>query len=219
MRVVLTQTHVAGYTTMHVGYKQSTALMGEVSIFSTEMDAYTKDSTGATVLAQKEKKAVIMAAPRPGFAFAGWFTYSEGVWTAVEGAKAVYEIPYVTSPMTVYYAQFVASTVSNVKMWNGNANVAKTCEWQSKVYVGAQFFQLTSCRVYADAYPVTLKIMMASSPDGVFGENAHTAEITIRNQDPRRLPMVRPEKYFAFKVTGYARINHVGVASSMEALK
>ena len=61
--------------------------------------------------------------------------------------------------------------------------------------------------------------MMASAPDGVFGERAHTAEITITSQDPRRLPRVRPEKYFAFRVTGFARINHVGIASSMEALK
>ena len=60
---------------------------------------------------------------------------------------------------------------------------------------------------------------MSSSPDGIFGENARTAEITITNQNARRLPMMRPEKYFAFKVTGYARINHVGIASSMEALK
>ena len=219
VRVVLTQTHVAGYTVMHVGYRQSTALMGDVSVFSTAMDAYTQDSTGATVLVQKERKAVIMAAPRPGYAFAGWFTLNDGVWTAVEGAKAVFEISYVTSPMTVYYAQCVASTLSNVKQWNGDPNVAKTCEWQSKVYVGSQFFQLSACRVYADAYPVTLKIMMASAPDGVFGERAHTAEITITSQDPRRLPRVRPEKYFAFRVTGFARINHVGIASSMEALK
>lgn len=219
VRVVLTQTHVAGYAVMHVGYKQSTSLMGEVSIFSTEMDAYTQDATGATVLAQKEKKAVVMAAPRPGFAFAGWFTYADGAWTAVAGAKAVCEIASVTSPMTVYYAQFVASTVSNVKMWSGDEKVAKTCEWQSKVYVGSQFFQLAVCRVYADAYPVTLKIMMSSSPDGIFGANARSSEITIRNQDPRRLPMIRPEKYLAFKVMGYARINHVGLASSMEALK
>lgn len=220
VRVVLTQTHVPGFTTMHVGFHEAShARMGEVSIFSTEMDAYTTDSTGATVLVQKTKKAVIMAAPRPGYAFAGWFTLVEGVWNYVEGAKAVYEIAYITSPMTVYYAMFVASTLSNVKMWNGNNAVAKTCEWQSKVYVGAQYFDMNACRVYADAYPVTLKVMMSSSPDGIFGENARTVEIPIRNQDPRRLPMIRPEKYFAFKVTGYARINHVGIASSMEALK
>ena len=106
-----------------------------------------------------------------------------------------------------------------VKEWNGNRAVAKTCEWQSKVYVGSQFFRLTTCRVYADAYPVTLKIYMASSPDGIFSERARTTEVIIRNQDARRLPMIRPEKYFAFRVTGYARINHVGIASSMEALK
>ena len=97
--------------------------------------------------------------------------------------------------------------------------VAKTCEWRSKVYVGAQYFNLTSCRVYADAYPVKLKVYMSSSPDAIFGDNARTAEVTITNQSARRLPMMRPEKYFAFKVTGHARINHVGVASSMEALK
>lgn len=219
VRLVLTQTHVPGYTAMRVGLRLSTALMGEVSIFSTEMDAYTTNAEGAMALVQKEKKAVIMAAPRPGYAFAGWFTYADGVWTAVEGAKAVYEIAYVTSPMTVYYAQFVASTVSNVKEWNGNASVSKMCEWQSKVYVGSQFFNLTCCRVYADAYPVTLKVFMSSSPDGIFGDNARTTEVTITNQNARRLPMLRPEKYFAFRVTGYARINHVGIASSMEALK
>ncbi len=219
VRLVLTQTHVPGYTAMRVGLRLSSTLMGEVSIFSTEMDAYTTNAEGAMALVQKEKKAVIMAAPRPGYAFAGWFTYAEGVWTAVDGAKAVYEIDYVTSPMTKYYAQFVASTVSNVKEWNGNASVAKTCEWQSKVYVGSQFFNLTCCRVYADAYPVTLKVFMSSSPDGIFGDNARTTEVTITNQNARRLPMLRPEKYFAFRVTGYARINHVGIASSMEALK
>ena len=219
VRLVLTQTVVLGYTVMRLGYRQSMALMGEMSIFSTEMDSHDIDANGATAIVQKGKKAVIMASPRPGFAFAGWFTLSDGVWTAVENATAIHEIDYVTSPMTVYYAQFVASTVSNIKAWNGNAAVAKTCEWRSKVYVGSQFFRLSACRVYADAYPVTLKIYMASSPDDIFGSSARTTEVVIQNQNPRRLPLVRPEKYFAFKVAGYARINHVGIASSMEALK
>ena len=219
VRLVLTQTVVLGYTVMRLGYRQSTALMGEMSIFSTEMDSHDIDANGATAIVQKGKKAVIMASPRPGFAFAGWFTLSDGVWTAVENATAIHEIDYVTSPMTVYYAQFVASTVSNIKAWNENAAVAKTCEWRSKVYVGSQFFRLSACRVYADAYPVTLKIYMASSPDDIFGSSARTTEVVIQNQNPRRLPLVRPEKYFAFKVSGYARINHVGIASSMEALK
>ena len=219
VRLVLTQTVVLGYTVMRLGYRQSTALMGEMSIFSTEMDSHDIDANGATAIVQKGKKAVIMASPRPGFAFAGWFTLSDGVWTAVENATAIHEIDYVTSPMTVYYAQFVASTVSNIKAWNANAAVAKTCEWRSKVYVGSQFFRLSACRVYADAYPVTLKIYMASSPDDIFGSSARTTEVVIQNQNPRRLPLVRPEKYFAFKVSGYARINHVGIASSMEALK
>lgn len=219
VRLILTHTYVPGYVSMNVGFRLCTALMGEVSIFATEMDAYTFNHTGARALVQKGKKVVIMAAPRPGYAFAGWYTRTDGEWTAVDGATAVHEIDYVTSPMTVYYAQFVASRVSNVRKWNGNAAVAKIFEWRSKVYVGAQFFRFTSCRVYADAYPVTLEVYMSSSPDGVFGTRARTAKITITNQDARRMPMLRPEKYFAFKVTGYARVNHVGFASSMEALK
>lgn len=219
VRLVLTHTYVPGYVAMNVGFRLCTVLMGEVSIFATEMDAYTSAHTGARALVQKARKAVIMAAPRPGYAFAGWYTLVDGEWTAVEGATAVHEIDYVTSPMTVYYAQFVASRVSNVRKWNGNASVAKTFEWRSKVYVGAQFFRFTSCRVYADAYPVTLEVYMSSSPDDVFGARARMAKVTVTNQDARRLPMLRPEKYFAFKVTGYARVNHVGFASSMEALK
>ena len=193
-------------------------LFRSVSLFATEMDAYTTDSKGAKALVRKEKKAVIMAAPRPGFAFAGWFTLVEGVYTAVPGAKAVYEIPYVTSPMAVYYAEFVASTVSNVKMWNGDPKKNKTFDWQSKVYVGAQFFSMQTVRVYADAYPVTLKCFGASSPEDIFGESARTCTVTINNQGPRRLPKMRPEKYFAFRVSGYARINHVGIASSAGGL-
>lgn len=219
VRVIFVLTHVPGYTSMRTGFKMgSTALMGETSLFATEMDAYTTDSAGSKALVRKEKKVVIMAAPRPGFAFAGWFTLHEGVYTAVAGAKAVYEIPYVTSPMDVYYSEFVASTVSNVKMWNGNANANKTFDWQSKVYVGAQFFRLQSVRVYADAYPVTLKCFAASSPEDIFGDSARTCTVTINSQSPRRLPLMRPEKYFAFRVSGFARINHVGLASSMGGL-
>ena len=219
VRVVFVLTHVPGFTSMNVGFKGgTTALMGSVSLFATEMDAYTTDSKGAKALVRKEKKAVIMAAPRPGFAFAGWFTLVEGVYTAVPGAKAVYEIPYVTSPMAVYYAEFVASTVSNVKMWNGDPKKNKTFDWQSKVYVGAQFFSMQTVRVYADAYPVTLKCFGASSPEDIFGESARTCTVTINNQWPRRLPKMRPEKYFAFRVSGYARINHVGIASSAGGL-
>lgn len=219
VRVVFVQTHVPGYTSMKVGFKTGTTkLMGSVSLFATDMDAYTEDHTGARSLVRKQKKAVIMAAPRPGFAFAGWYTLADGVYTAVSGAAAVYEVESVTSPATTYYAEFVASTISNVKAWNGNAAAAKTFEWQSKVYVGAQFFKMQSVRVYSDGYPVTLKLFAASSPDGVFGDSARTVSVTLTGQSPRRLPKMRPEKYFAFRVSGYARINHVGISSSMGGL-
>lgn len=219
VRVIFVETHVPGYTSMSVGFKlNTTKLMGSVSMFATDMDAYTDDSIGARALVRKEKKAVIMAAPRPGFAFSGWWTLSEGVYTIVPGAKAVFEVPFVTSPATTYYAEFVASTNSNVKQWNADATAAKMFEWQSKVYVGAQFFKMQSVRVYSDGYPVTLTIFASSSPDDIFGPSTRSVSVVLGNQNPRRLPKVRPEKYFAFKVSGYSRINHIGIASSMKGL-
>lgn len=219
IRVIFVETYVPGYTAMKVGYKgNTTKRMGGVSIFATDMDAYTEDTTGASALVRKTKKAVIMAAPRPGFMFAGWWTLVDGEYVAVSGAKAVYEIAYATSPMTTYYAEFVGSTTSNVKQWNGDPSRTKTFEWQSRVYVGAQFFKMQSVRAYSDAYPVTLTIFAASSPDDIFGSNARTATVVLADQNPRRLPKVRPEKYFAFKVQGYSRVNLVGIASSMGGL-
>ena len=219
IRVIFVETYVPGYTAMKVGYKgNTTTRMGSVSIFATDMDAHTEDTTGASALVRKTKKAVIMAAPRPGFMFAGWWTLVDGEYVAVSDAKAVYEIAYATSPMTTYYAEFVGSTISNVKQWNGDPSRTKTFEWQSRVYVGAQFFKMQSVRAYSDAYPVTLTIFAASSPDDIFGSNARTATVVLADQNPRRLPKVRPEKYFAFKVEGYSRVNLVGIASSMGGL-
>lgn len=219
IRVVFTETIVLGYTAFAVGYKNgATNQRGCASVFATEMDAYTEDRNGVRVLVRKAKKVVIMAAPRPGFAFAGWYTIVDGEYVAVPGAKAVYEIAYATSPMPTYYADFVGSTISNVKQWNGDIAQTKTFEWQSRVYVGAQFFKMQSVRAYSDAYPVTLTIFAASSPDDIFGNNARTATVVLADQNPRRLPKIRPEKYFAFKVQGYSRVNLVGIASSMGGL-
>ena len=219
IRVVFVETYVPGYTAFAVGYKGvSNIAMGSVSLFATDMDAYTESRSGAQALVRKTKKAVIMAAPRPGFAFAGWYRLEDGEFVAVAGAKAVYEIACATSPMSAYYAEFVGSTISSVKQWNGDPARAKTFEWRSRIYVGAQFFKMQSVRVYADAYPVTLTVFAASSPDDVFGSNAQTEAIVLADQDARRIPKMRPEKYFAFKVSGYSRINLVGIASSMGGL-
>ena len=222
VRVVFSYSMVPGYTSMCVGYKaNSNKEMGSVSFFATEMDAYTENTTGAKALIQKMKKCVIMASPRPGYAFAGWWLLNDaGEYEAVENAAAVYEIDgaNVTSPMPTYYAEFFSSLISNVKEWNGNKSAAKTFVWQSKVYVGAQFFQMQSVRIYSDAYPVKLTVLGASSPEDIFGDTASKQTITITSQEPRRLPRMHTEKYFAFSVSGTARINHVGISSSMIGL-
>ena len=222
IRVVFSYIYVPGYTKVNVGYKQDAAqAMGKVSIFATEMQGYIENATMSSALVQKQKKVVIMASPRPGYAFAGWWLLNDAdEYEAVKNAAAVYEIDgaNVTSPMPTYYADFVESEKSNVKEWNGTEGQTKTFVWQSKVYVGAQFFQMQSVRIYSDAYPVQLTIFGASSPEDIFGDTACKQTITITSQAPQRLPRMHTEKYFAFSVSGTARINHVGISSSMIGL-
>jgi hypothetical protein len=76
---------------------------------------------------------------------------------------------------------------------------------------------MSSARLYADGYPVTLVVYKSSSPDAPMN-NANVAGIIIGNQDARRLPMRRPEKYIEIEVRGDDTITGVAVASAMEGL-
>ena len=192
--------------------------MGELSIFATGMLSYYSIGGVAEAACYVGRKVVLAAAPKPGYAFGGWFQKVNGAFVPVTWANgAVLTVDTVTSSGGAYYADFTRSS-SFVKAWNDGAT-AKTFEWRSKVFVGAQFLVLRNVRIYSDAYPVTLTLMTATSPNGCFGEGAHTLALSITNQSPRQIPAIRLDKYFAFKVQGTARINHVAIASSMEGLK
>ena len=149
---------------------------------------------------------MLAAAPKPGYSFGGWFRKFDGAFVPAESNGAVLTVDAVAASGGEWYA--------------GNDGAeAKTFEWRSKVFVGAQFLVLRNVRVYSDAYPVTLTLMTATSPNGCFAAGAHALALSITSQTPRQIPSMRLEKYFAFKVQGAARINHVAVASSMEGLK
>jgi hypothetical protein len=76
---------------------------------------------------------------------------------------------------------------------------------------------MSSARLYADGYPVTLVVYKSSSPDAPMND-ANVAGISIGNQDARRLPMRRPEKYIEIEVRGNEPITDVAVSTAMEGL-
>lgn len=219
VRLVFTKVQAEGYARVQALFVDgNTSDMGELSIFATGMLSYYSIGGVAEAACYVGRKVVLAAAPKPGYAFGGWFQKVDGAFVPVTWANgAVLTVDTVTSSGGAYYADFTRSN-SFVKAWNDGAT-AKTFEWRSKVFVGAQFLVLRNVRVYSDAYPVTLTLMTATSPNGCFGEGAHTLALSITNQSPRQIPAIRLEKYFAFKVQGTARINHVAIASSMEGLK
>ena len=218
VRLVFTKVQAEGYARVQALFVDgNTGAMGELSIFATGMLSYYSIGGVAEAACYVGRKVVLAAAPKPGYAFGGWFRKVNGAFVPVDSNGAVLTVDAVTSSGGAYYVDFTRSD-SFVKAWNDGAE-AKTFEWRSKVYVGAQFLVLRNVRIYSDRYPVTLTLMTATSPNGCFGEGAHTLTLSITSQRPRQIPAMRIEKYFAFKVQGAARINHVSVASSMEGLK
>lgn len=218
VRLVFTKVRAEGYARVQALFVDgNTDAMGALSVFATGMRSYYSIGGVAEAACQVGRKVVLAAAPKPGYAFGGWFKKVDGAFVPVDSNGAVLTVEAVTSSGGAYYADFTRSD-SFVKAWNDGAE-AKTFEWRSKVYVGAQFLVLRNVRIYSDKYPVTLTLMTATSPNGCFGEGAHTQTLSITSQRPRQIPSMRIEKYFAFKVQGAARINHVAVASSMEGLK
>lgn len=218
VRLVFVKVQAAGYARVQALFVDgNTGAMGKLSIFATGMLTYNSIGGVAEAACYVGRKVVLAAAPKPGYAFGGWFKKVDGAFVSVDSNGAVLTISAVTASGGEWYADFSRSG-SSVKSWNDGA-AAKAFEWRSKVFVGAQFLVLRNVRIYSDKYPVTLTLMTATSPNGCFGDGAHTLTLSITNQRPRQIPAMRIEKYFAFKVQGTARINHVSIASSMEGLK
>lgn len=218
VRLVFTKVQAEGYARVQALFVDGcTSAMGELSVFATGMLSYNSIGGVAEAACQVGRKAVLAAAPKPGWAFGGWFRRDGDGFAAVESDGAVLTVDAVASAGAEFYADFARSD-AKVKAWN-DGDEAKTFTWRSKVYVGSQFLVLRNARVYADKYPVTLTVMTATSPNGCLGPDAHALSLTITGQSPRLLPTIRMEKYFAVEVRGTARINHVAVASSMEGLK
>ena|GEM_PF-4240480 len=167
-----------------------------------------------TVMEAKGHPCTISACPAPGYAFEGWYEKAGEEYVKVSGTPIfTFTVPDVAS---VFLVRFEESGKS-VRQWNAGGEVL-VFEWRSKVFVASVPFNPSCARVYADSYPLLMRVFMASSPDDVMGDGM-MREAQVRSQDPFRLPMRRPEKYMAIEIVGNARVSFVAVGTSMEGLR
>lgn len=97
------------------------------------------------------------------------------------------------------------------------SNINKTMIWRSKRIQIEKPLNLSSTQIYADSYPIKLLIDSASSPDKPTIEKNHV-EINVTNQDARRLPMRRPEKFIEIEVQSNNAITDIKLSTAMGGL-
>lgn len=153
----------------------------------------------------------VTAVPSGGHRFVGWYSAATG-GTLLSAAPA-YTFG-VSSALTVYMA-FEQDTDA-VYVWEG-ASENKMMRWRSKRYVSSSPFDPVAARVYADRYPVTLNIYACSSPAAA-APTMPTQSVTVYDQEARRLPTARKEKYFEVEVLASAPVTMIAFGTSMGGL-
>lgn len=154
---------------------------------------------------------VFSASPAGGCRFDGW--YRDAACVNLESSSVSYTLR-VVAPATLY-AKFSQHSGS-IYRWDSGTS-AKMMLWRSKRYVAARPLSLSAARIYADAYPATLSVFTASSPEGP-SDTDPAIRVSASRQDGFRLPMVRPEKYLELQVETNADVTDVAVATSMGGL-
>ncbi|MDX9860931.1 MAG: hypothetical protein RBS99_08425, partial [Rhodospirillales bacterium] len=156
-----------------------------------------------------------VAKPANGYKFDGWYSSATPSSGALVSVAAQYTQTIETGSVNTLYAKFSQDTEA-VYEWEGES-VTKMAVWRSKRYVGTKPMNMTSARVYSDGYPVSMSVYSASSPDHPVLEGS-AASIDVLDQDARRLPMRRPEKYVEIEVRSMETVAEVAVSTAMEGL-
>lgn len=97
---------------------------------------------------------------------------------------------------------------SDIVKWDAGVGTM-TYTWKSKIFVAPSPLSLGACQVFADAYPVTLKVYA----DGVL---KHTQ--TVSNANPFRLPAGFRATTWEAEVSSVNTVNEILLASTMAEL-
>ena len=199
---------LANVTTRFTFADGSDRTMGEILVDS---DNAVPDAGGSvTVEAIQQGMIAVTVRAKNGYEFVGWYSNRLGNGDALEKSA---EVEITVTTQRTLYAVF-KKNLHAVYEWEGSME-NKMMEWRSKVYAASVPFNPSAARVDARGYGVALEVGMYSSPDG---KPTRKAEIVVRDQNARRLPTLRPERYMQVCVKNDAEVDAVIVGTSMKGL-
>lgn len=212
----------AEYAHVSVGYNgDSNFRMGSVAITgkSDASPISTLETDGSAAYVAIGTNVVVKAIAAIGYRFAGWYN---GTGESAErlSVNSVASIAVTADGMTIC-ARFVTSTAGIYKWEGGTTN--KTMTWRSKTYAATKPFSPAACRVDALGYngdeggsSLTLSVESFSSPNAA--PTAIAKIDNISNQNARRLPSVRAERYHQVEVVANVEVDAVLFGTSMGGL-
>lgn len=149
-----------------------------------------------------------------GYMFDGWYRNPNGTGLVSKGQRYSFDV----STSSIYYAKFVEDR-NAIYRWEGS-EILKTLRWKSKIYASNKPFDPSCARIDADGYSVGLKVEMFSSPDKAAsgGNPSAIKALEVSNQNARRLPKNRPERFCQIDITASHEIDAVIIGTSMEEI-
>jgi hypothetical protein len=84
-----------------------------------------------------------------------------------------------------------------------------TLKWRSREFSMAMNSTPACCRVDAEVYPVTLRLLV---------DDSEVLELTINDDRARKLPMLRRERYWTIEVESAGQINTIRVGKNIREL-
>ena len=156
-------------------------------------------------------EVTLVAAPKNGYRFAGWFLDFDGTEFVSESPR--YRVTIEQS--IVFYGKFVHDANSIWVFGNGDEN--KQLTWRSRrVNVGTPVsFSCAQVDIEGSYRDVTLSVEHGSSPELPF----RSEHYQISDGNSRRLRFVgRPDRLWEFEVVSSAPVNFIAVSTSVSGL-
>ena len=177
------------------GYDTTTASDGSVSAYTGHGDTVTW-----------------AAAPNIGYTFEGWYSLAGETYTLVSSLNE-YSIEQDTVARTLYAA--FGQDTTRLYLMEGAAT-RKTALWQSKRFELQRPTAFSACRADADGYPIQLQAHSFSSPS--MSDATDTGVVICADQDARRIPSMRKERFFEFSVETVHPVVGMSFSTTMQGL-
>ena len=194
----------------------SDSTMGELSIDGGSELSIVKPYTEDEDTGEPTTYITLNAVAKNGYVFLGWYENAAGQGDAVKTPEYIFPL---TEDVTLY-ARF-AQNDHSICEWEGS-KTPKALVWRSKTYAASKPFNPSSCRVDGLGYPpsklVELMVDMFSAPDVDAKPTASTTLTNIADQDARRLPVRRMERYMQVQIKANVEIDTLLVGTSMEGI-